>query len=134
MWSEDIAEWNKIIIKKSKTVKKNRVKNGIENLKFFIYALLKQRFYITGKPSLSPSWCRKFIFCDIKFLFRKSVDKKLKIFIFIFHFFTFFITILFHSAISFDHKKVIKFRSLLIRLWSLKKNSLHNKKLDFKYK
>ena len=76
--------------------------------------------------------------CDIKSLFRwKSVDKKLQIFTFIFHpvvlhFFDFFIIILLHSAISFDHKKkIIKFSSLLINLWSIKKKSLHNKKLDF---
>ena len=38
---------------------------------------------------------------------------------------------IFHSAISFDNKKMIKLASLLIKLWSLKKNSLHNKTLDF---
>ena len=47
--SKDIAEWNKIIMKKIKKVKKNRVKNGSENLQLFIYALSEQRFYITRK-------------------------------------------------------------------------------------
>ena len=37
---------------------------------------------------------------------------------------TFFIMILFHSAISFDHKKITKFLSLLTKLWSLKKQSI----------
>ena len=34
--------------------------------------------------------------------------------------------ILFHSAISFDPKKNFKFPSLLIKLWSLKKNKTFN--------
>ena len=34
-------------------MKKNRVKNGIEDLQLFIYALLERRFYITGKPILA---------------------------------------------------------------------------------
>ena len=67
--------------------------------------------------------------CDIKSLFRKSVDKRLKNFTSIFHpvllqFYDSFYNDLFHSAISFDRKKKkIKFPSLLIKLLSLKKKS-----------
>ena len=55
--------------------------------------------------------------CDIS-LFRKSVNKRLQISTSIFHpvllyFPDFFIMILFDSVISFDQKKIIKFRSLL---------------------
>ena len=34
-------------------MKKNKVKNGSENLQLFIYAFSEQRFYITTKPNLS---------------------------------------------------------------------------------
>ena len=48
-----IAEWNQIIVKKFKKVKKNRVKNGRENLQFLFYAFSEQKFYITRKPNFS---------------------------------------------------------------------------------
>ena len=38
---KDIAEWNKIIVKKNQKMKKNRVKNGSENLQLFI----SRKFY-----------------------------------------------------------------------------------------
>ena len=47
MWSKDIADRNKVIIKKIKKVMINRAKNGSENLQFFIYAFSELRFYIT---------------------------------------------------------------------------------------
>ena len=62
-----IAEWNKIIIKKIKKVKKDRVKNGIENLQLFIYAFSEQRFYITRRPNLS--WCLSLLFFNFNFSF-----------------------------------------------------------------
>ena len=40
---EEISEWNKIIIKKIKKVKKNRSKNEIENFQLFNNALLERR-------------------------------------------------------------------------------------------
>ena len=67
LWSKDITESNKISIKKIRKVKKNRVKNGSENLQPFIYTFSEQR-NITRKPN--HSWCRKYrlessIFCRV---------------------------------------------------------------------
>ena len=80
--------------------------NQVNNYAHF----LKNISILNQKTSTSA---RVGLFHDIKSLFQKSVDKKLQIFTFIFypvllHFFIFFIMILFHSAISFDHKKNYK--------------------------
>ena len=72
--SKDIAEWNKIIIKKvkkkKKKVKKNRVKNGSENLQLFIYAFSEQRFHITRKRNLR----NKKLVININYLLIKQRD------------------------------------------------------------
>ena len=91
------------------------------------FLVLKIDFKILNQKTIFSTSAKIELSCDIKSLFRKSVDKNLKNFtsfftLFFFTFIIIFIMILFHSAISFDHKtKIIKFRSLLIKLWSLRK-------------
>ena len=86
-------------------------------------SILNQKivFSVSAKIGLS---------CGIKSLSRKSVHKKLQIFTSIFFFELLYNDLIPLSNIFRSQKKIIKFPSLLIKLWSLKKH-LHNKKLDF---
>ena len=105
----------------------NTAKYWSQKKKYFDYKT-KTIFSTSAKIGLS---------CNMKSLFQKSIDKDLQIFTFIFHpvlynFFDFFITLLSTQQYLSITKKIIKFRSLLIKLWSLKKNII--KKLDFNLK
>ena len=139
MWSKDIAEWNEIIIKRENSFQgcilppvlsekwKLNFFNQVNNYAHFLknILILNQKIFSTS--------AKIGLFCDIKLLFRKSVDKKLQFFTSIFHpvllhFVEFYYNDLIPLSYIFQSQKNIKFPSLLIKLWSLKKNSLHNEK------